>query len=342
MKHYSFPKIRQYHQVIRDLRMSYSYVGRDDNDKPLYKEPDVWPIIRFKGRVKLHGSFGAIVFSPNGEFYCQSKERIVDEISDNAGFAHWVNREGHKIWQSLWLTLGQSENNSSTIDKVILTGEWCGGNVQKGVALNQLSKRFVVFGLKVVYQDETYEWLDSSGISDESINVCNISRCTGYEINVDLNRPDKAIEQMNTWVDEIDKECPWCKTFGISDTGEGIVFSPVDDYGFSNSYKCKGAAHSESKIRKLPTVDVQKMDNFQQAVDTHCHEDRMEQIYGLVVLTESDKTPANIKNFICKLVEDCWTEEGDSIRASDITRKEFGSAVSKKGAKWFLNRLQQF
>jgi RNA ligase len=339
MKHYSFPKIRQYYQVIRDLKMSYSYVGRDENDEPIYKEPDVWPVIKFKGNTKLHGSFGAIVFSPNGEFYCQSKERIVDEISDNAGFAHWVNKEGFKIWDNLKHIMVSSH---SDVIHMILTGEWCGGNVHKGVALNQLSKRFVVFGLKVVYEDETHEWLDSSKILNEDINVFNISRCDSYEINVDLNRPDKAITQMNAWVDEIDKECPWCKTFGISDTGEGIVFSRFGDYGFSNSYKVKGENHSKSKIRKLPTVDVQKMDNLQQAVDIHCHEDRMEQIYEFVVLTEADKTPTNIKNFVCKLIDDCWTEEGDSIRASDITRKEFGAAVSKKGAKWFQNKLQQF
>ena len=341
-KHYSFPKIRQYHQVIRNLKMFYSYMGHDENDEPLYKEPDEWPIVKFTGKVKLHGSFGAIVFSSNGEFYAQSKERIVDEISDNAGFAHWVNKEGHKIWQSLWLTLGQTKNHASTIDKIVLTGEWCGGNIQKGVALNQLSKRFVVFGLKIIYEDESYEWLDSSEICNEEINVFNISRCGSYEIDVDLNRPDKAIEQMNAWVDEIDAECPWCKTFGICDIGEGLVFTPLSDYGFGNSFKVKGANHVKSKIRKFPSVDVQKLDDLQQAVDLHCHEDRMEQIYGLVVLTEADKTPTNIKNFICKLIDDCWMEEGDSIRASDITRNEFGKSVSKKGAKWFLNRLQQF
>lgn len=55
MKHYSFPKIRQYHQVIRDLKLNYSYVGQDADDKPIYKEPESYPTIKFIGRTKLHG-----------------------------------------------------------------------------------------------------------------------------------------------------------------------------------------------------------------------------------------------------------------------------------------------
>jgi hypothetical protein len=342
-KHYSFPKIGQYHQTIRHLKLQHSYQGKDENGDPIYKEPDVWPVVKFKGTVKLHGSNGAVVFSPHGSFYCQSRENVIDEIKDNAGFAHWVNKEGHKIWEDVWHKVDLNiDKHDSLIKLIVVFGEWCCGSIQKGVALNELSKRFVIFGLKIIFEDETTRWMDSSGIINSEISVYNIEDAPTYEIEVDLNRPDKAIEQMNTWVDEIDAECPFAKMFNVSGHGEGIVWREAGKFGYDTSFKTKGESHSKSKIKKLPTVDVQKMDNIQQAIDTHCHEDRMLQIYDKVVVTEADKTPKNIGLYLQKLIEDCWTEEGDSMRASDISRKDFGAAVSKKAAKWFQNKLQEF
>ena len=337
MKHYSFPKIRQYHQVLRDLKMRISYVGKDENNSPIYEEPEFWPTISFKGAVKLHGSNGALVFNPDGSFYCQSRTRIIDEVSDNAGFAHWANKEGKNIWSKI-----KPYFERESIKHIILFGEWCGGSIQKGVALNQLEKRFVVFGLKASFEDESSAWLDSSNIRDHSINVFNISDYQGYEIEIDLNRPDKAIDTINTWVEAVDKECPFAMAFGVSGHGEGIVFTPKEGFGFDLAFKCKGESHSKSKIKKLPTVDVQKMDSIQEAVKTHCHEDRLQQVYEKVVLSEADKVPQKIGDFIRLLIEDAWEEDGDSIRASDISRKEFGAAVSKKAAKWFKEEISKF
>jgi hypothetical protein len=335
MKHYTFPKIKQYHQVLRDIKLQISYVGQDENDEPIYKEPDTWHIIKFQGRVKLHGTNAAIVFSREGSFYCQSRENIIDEIQDNAGFAHWVNKDGKGIWDRIKTYF------QDNVKYVILFGEWCGGSIQKGVALNQLTKRFVIFGLKVVLEDDTTQWLDYSSIRDHSIHVYNIDDYRKYEIDIDLNRPDKAIEQMTQWTTEIGNECPFAKDFGVSGVGEGIVWRMENVWGYSTSFKTKDEKHTISKIKKLPTVDVQKLDSIQEAVDTHCHEDRLQQIYDKIVLAEADKVPQKIGDFVRLVIEDCWEEEGDSIRASDISRKEFGAACSKKIARWFQNKISQ-
>lgn len=208
MKHYSFPKIRQYHQVLRDLKLQLSYVGKDDEGNPIYKEPDTWPTFTFEGRVKLHGTNAAIVFSPDGSFYCQSRENIINEISDNAGFAHWANKEGKNIWQQIKQFFGRD-----CIKHVVCFGEWCGGSIQKGVALNELDKRFVVFGLKTIFDDDSSYWLDPSAIKDHSINIFNIFDYPKYQIEVDLNRPDKAIEKMVELTTAVGDECPFAKAF---------------------------------------------------------------------------------------------------------------------------------
>lgn len=332
MKHYSFPKIQQYHQVLRHLRLQCRFKGLDEAGDPIYDNTVELPTVTFQGHVKLHGTNAAIVFNDDGSFYCQSRENVITEEKDNAGFAHWVHKEGHKIWSKVPFWIGH---------KTVVFGEWCGGSIQKGVAINGLDKMFVVFGMKIVDEFDNSTWRDSSEIFDQTLGIYHITRVPGYTIEVDLNRPDKAIETMTQWVDEIDQECPFAKSFGITGHGEGIVFRPIDAHGFDCAFKCKGEAHTKSKIKKLPTVDVAKMDSIQQAVETHCHEDRLEQGWGVVIQSEADKVPQKIADFIRWVVNDIWEEEGDSIRASDITRKDIGAAVSKKAARWFQSKLQQ-
>lgn len=273
----------------------------------------------------------AIVFRPDGSFYCQSRENLIDEVKDNAGFAHWVAKEGHLLRELIL---------SSRFD-VVVFGEWCGGSIQKGVAINQLPKMFVVFGMKLILEDGVSEWLDSSRIQNSEINVHNISRSPFFSVEVDLNRPDKAIEQMTAWVDEIDLSCPFGKLFGVDGHGEGLVFRPEGSHDYGQAFKVKGESHSKSKVRKLPTVDVERMNNIQQAVETHCHEDRLEQGWNAIIQSEADKVPQKIADFIRWVVNDLWEEESDSIRASDISRKDIGAAVSKKAARWFQTKLKE-
>lgn len=289
----------------------------------------------FGNGVLVHNSNAAIVFSPDGSFYCQSRENVVDEVKDNAGFAHWVNKEGYRIFDRIRYVF-----NRTKADKVIVYGEWCGGSIQKGVALNELSKRFVVFGMKAKFEED-YKWLNSSSIKDHSVNVYNISEASSYHIGVDLERPDKAIDDMIELTTKIGDECPFAKLFDVSGIGEGIVWKEVGQYSFENAFKTKDERHSKSKIKKLPTVDVVKMDNIQQAVETHCHEDRLQQIYDKIVLSEADKDPKHIGTFIKELLEDIWSEESDALRASDISRKDMGKALSKVGARWFQEKLKK-
>lgn len=334
MQHYPFPKIRQYHQVLRNLKLRYTYAGKDENGEPIYDNTRELPTITFQGSVKLHGTNAAIVFLPDGTFYCQSRETVIYEAKDNAGFAHWANKEGHRLRSEISPALRSIQDA-----KIIVFGEWCGGAIQKGVALNQLPKMFVVFGMKLAFEDGTSEWVDTSYFENAEINVFSVARGPFYEIDVDLNRPDKAIGQMTAWVDEIDSACPFAMSFGVEGHGEGLVFRPKGDYGYDAAFKVKGESHSKSKIKKLPSVNVEKMDSIQQAVDTHCHEDRLEQGWNAVVQSEADRVPQKIADFIRWVVNDLWEEEGDSIRASDISRKEIGAAVSKKAARWFQAKL---
>lgn len=336
MKHYKFPKIRQYHQVIRDLKLQHQFIGKDEEGNPCYDNTKELPVVEFEGRIKLHGSNSAVVFDNNGNFYCQSRSNIIDENKDNAGFASWVNKEGHKIWENV-----KNHYDVDLYDEIVVYGEWCGGSIQKGVALNNLDKMFVIFAVRTIHGEDK-EWQEFEGLENPEINVFNIARIPPYTIKVDLNNPQMAIDQMNKWVDEIDQECPFCKNvFGVSGHGEGLVFTVKGTNDFSTAYKVKGSNHSQSKVKKLPKVDPVKLENLQKAVELHCNEDRLEQGWNEIVLSEEDKTPKKIGDFVRWMVNDIWEEEGDSLRESNITKQEIGKSVSKKSANWFQNKLQE-
>lgn len=337
MKHYSFPKIRQYHQVLYGLKLRAQFSGFATDGEPIYDDTKELPIVTFEGFVKLHGMNAAIVINSDGTYYCQSRENVIDQVKDNNGFAHWVAKDGHKIIPNF---------KPREPVKTVVYGEWCGGSIQAGVALNSMAKMFVIFGVKDVNpgddstdEEPTSVWRTTEYENPE-IGVFNIRRTKPYIIEVDLNRADNAIEAMNQWVDSIDKECPFAKTFDISGHGEGIVFRPVGDPSFSRAFKVKGESHSKSHVRKLPTVDVVKMDSIHEAVELYCTEDQLEQGYSIVVPSEADAVPQKIADFIRWIVNDIWDEESDALLTSDISRKELNGAVSKKASSWFQNKLK--
>lgn len=225
MKHYKFPKINQYHQVIKGLQLKHQFVGLDEEDNAIYDKSKEIPTITFEGRNKLHGTNSAIVFDSEGNFYCQARNRIVTEESDNCGFAFWVNKEGHKIWDNV-----KSHYDLGSFDHIVIYGEFSGPGVQKGVALNDLpNKIFVIFAVKTINEEESH-WEDFEGMENPDINVYTSKMIPAWEIDVDLNYPQKAIPKMNEWVDEIDRECPFCKNifyggiFTLKRDGDSVLW----------------------------------------------------------------------------------------------------------------------
>lgn len=339
-KHYPFPKIRQFHQVVRDLKLRAQYVGKDENGDAVYDGTKELPVIEFIGYPKLHGTNAAIVFNRDGSYYCQSRENIITPEEDNAGFARWVAETGHKLYDDL-----KECFEIGGWDQAIVYGEWCGGSIQKGVAINQLPKMFVIFGLRAIDVSSVIAWgAPTYVIKNISVEgVRHISDCGAkYEIQVDLNRPELALEQLNAWVEEVDAECPFGKYLGVSGHGEGIVFRPSNEYSFDTAFKVKGESHSKSKIKKLPTVDVEKLNNIHEAVEKYCHEDRLEQAYAAIVLKEEDKVMQKVPDFMRWILNDIMTEEGDALEASNITQKEMGQGISRKAPAWFKKKISSF
>jgi hypothetical protein len=133
-KHISWPSIGQFRNVIKDIRSNCDY----------HKEP--YPTLTFTGTVKLHGTNHAVCFDPKAkQIYTQSRERITTPQDDNAGSSAWTFANQDKFVKLFERIQSKFDTENSIIQ---VYGEWCGGNIQKGVGISNLPKMFVVFGIR--------------------------------------------------------------------------------------------------------------------------------------------------------------------------------------------------
>lgn len=174
-----FPSIEQFRSVIHNVSHHAKYVGQNEQGEPIYDHSIPLPTITFKGSVKLHGSNGALCYNDVSGLWCQSKDNILEVgVTDNYGFALFVEQRRVVITEMLKAMAAMKDIDLSK-NSIAVYGEWCGGSIQKSVALNKLEKMFVIFGIKIrPFDDEqTSYWIDHSvGWCLPAINIYNISK----------------------------------------------------------------------------------------------------------------------------------------------------------------------
>jgi hypothetical protein len=100
----------------------------------LDKEFVKWPSIprieneKYFFTEKIDGTNACVVIKPDGQYYCQSRTRIITPEDDNFGFAKWVKDNEKEI-----LKLGEGR----------WYGEWWGSGIQR--RYDQTTKRFSLF-----------------------------------------------------------------------------------------------------------------------------------------------------------------------------------------------------
>lgn len=129
-----FGSIEQFKNVIKQVRDHAKW-----NGTPL-------PTLTFIGTTKLHGTHADWVIDlKTGSYVFQSREREISIESDNAGFAMWGERNIDTLKDMI-----ASMHLDDDVEKVMVSGEWCGSSIQKGVALNQLPKMFVIYNVTLI------------------------------------------------------------------------------------------------------------------------------------------------------------------------------------------------
>jgi len=318
--HLNFTHINQFRNIISDI--SHEYNGQEK------------PVLSFIGTIKLHGTNAGVCYDGH-TMWVQSRNNIITVENDNAGFALFV--ETHKSWFEKTLKSLYREGYI-----VSLYGEWCGGNIQKGVALNQLSKKFVLFALrytnKVDISDHTYLKPTISSFEDDIHNIYDFKT---WSISIDFRNPGHAQNQIADWVLEVESECPFSKSFGVSGIGEGIVFTHFNDAGERvYLFKAKGDKHSSSKVKKIAHIDVEKLDSINEFVDFSVTDNRLnqaiEQVFTLNAVSPSVKSTGD---FIRWVVNDILREELDTMIANNLEPGDVSKYISCRVKSWFFDYL---
>lgn len=296
------------------------------------------PTLRFYGTVKLHGT-NAGIRRKNGKFQAQSRTSIIDSSNDNAGFAAWVENLPYEVLHDVF-----DKATSFRHKDVTLFGEWIGPKIQKGVAINDLpEKQWVLFE---AYNGENESYIDlPTHVEAPDYNIFNISRGGIYIIDVDFSKPEESLEKLINLTIEIEKECPYAKSFGVSGIGEGLVWKLSDNPENSNYwFKTKGEKHSGAKKnkKKIATIAPEKLETINTLLDEILPTWRLEQ-----GLNESKKDNdildmKNIGPYLAWINKDVRKEEMDTILENGLEWKEIAKFITQRAKTFFMNEVNKF
>lgn len=332
-----YSEIEQFRNVIQQVIYNTRYIGKDNNGQPMFDGEKELPKIKFLGTIKTHGTNAGVIFKPNenGEYiyYTQSRTNIITPTKDNAGFSTFINT---KPILELLKTLPEDIFNSEELPIIQIYGEFVGKGIQKGVSVSELTKRMVIFGVKV-----NNIWVDNETLKNvklEEHNIYNILDFKTYEIEIDFNNPKESADIMSKMLEEVEKECPVGKAFGVSGVGEGIVFKPIDKE-YNNSryfFKIKGDEHKGTSTKEKVPVDMERVNSIKELVETIVARPRLEQ--GLEYLRQEGLEPdrKNLGTYIKWVYNDVIKEELDTIMSNGFEPKDVSGEISKRARDFFF------
>lgn len=349
--HYGYPSIAEYRTLIRNITDRLQYVGRDPNNrsKGLYDRNIPLPKIELSGTVKLHGTNGGIILTNEDEYYSVSREQVLIPTRDNMGFFMYSQKVKNYVQSLLKKVLSDHPEAIA----VCLYGECCGENIQRNVALVNLPKMFVTFGIKIitppVHEGNHHEsiWLDTSLLKqfeNAELSLYDIHSFETYKITIDLANPRESQNDLIEFTSKVESECPVAKELfkrglhrGVNDskTGEGIVWTSYINGEIFNM-KVKGEKYSNTKVKVLASADPIKLANTAAFIEYACTENRLDQ--GIEVLIRNGITidKSAIAPYIKWMMDDIVKEELDTLAESNLTVRDVASGINNKARAYLL------
>lgn len=361
LRHVPFPAIGEFRKVIK-------YIHEYCNYHRLVTKPT----LRFLGTVKLHGSNASIVLQRGGSIYAQCREHVLNEEQRLNGFYDFVEAT-RAFWQGLLEGVLAQPEHAKT-DTIVLYGEWCGGPINRNIAITDLPQMFVLFKLKsqvagIVKQDDveqpgyvsTYHplaalhqlWLTHiSSSEDERVTstVYSVSQFDQYVITVDFNSPQEMQNRLGDITNAVEKQCPAGRYFGRDGVGEGVVWSVFEpnDLPFRTDnlmFKVKGQKHSDTNVKVLATVDVETITSHREFADMVVTEHRLEKgVEMLRHLTSTSAevfTHANTGAFVRWVLDDVKKEQSDTIAENGLDLKSVLPIIAQRSKQWFISHIPQ-
>lgn len=296
------------------------------------------------GTVKLHGTHADMVIDAKDAIRFQSRNQTdLRPEKDNEGFATFADplKQDILALRNTYISRYRTLNPLTPLEPtypVVIAGEFCGGKIQKKVALLQLKRQFVIVSVNV-----NNTWLpdDEYGdIRNESICIYNISRAGFFYKRLQLQNPAESEAEINTLIKQVEQECPYARTFGVSGIGEGIVWKPRT---YSSNprfwFKSKGEMFAVASKPWLPASASDhdgRVKSFAEAIVT---ENRMEQ--GCAYMKEMGvvRDMKGLGKFLKWVVEDCLREEKRDMEEADIKEQKLKPAIIDIARIWYKAKV---
>lgn len=338
-----FPSIDQFRHVIRNVQWKAQFTGLDGAGEPIMDRLAKLPTLKFRGTEKIHGSNCSARFFPGGGVACQSRERIITPEDDNYGYARYIHNLPPSIQDEFRVPFDDGT-------EVIYYGEWAGKGIQNKVAVSEVEKFWVIFAVLTIKNGEE-KWVDLQSLGGkmdwmelQKYRIFSIFYNKTWEIDINFENPADAINQMNQWTLEVEKESPLGLKLGVSGIGEGIVWKCAEP-GYEGSkfwYKNKGTEHSGSKVTKLADVDVEKMKSINEFIEKTVDEERLNQAWNHLQENKLFDYEKSLGIFLKWIFNDVIKEEKDTLEASGLKEKELGGAIAKKAKVWYFEKLKHY
>jgi hypothetical protein len=337
-----FPKIGQYREVVKEVQFMSAYSGKDDLGNAIYDHSLPKPTLKFKGLVKLHGTNAGVGHNPVVSIWVQSRTNIIKVGQDNAGFAFFVESNKEAFLSLVEQVRDENRGKIGEDDDIIIFGEWAGEGIQKGVAITGIPKSFFIFDVKIRPADETVDpyYVEYDYLRDTDNRIYNINDYLSYEIEIDFNAPERSQNKLAEITQAVEALCPVGKAFGVEGIGEGVVWSTVYN-GHKLRFKVKGDKHSVTKVKKLASVDTEKLANIEEFVEYAVTENRI--IQGLnAVFPNGELDKSQLGVFMKWMMTDILAEETDTLVENGLEPKDIGKYVSNKARTMFFAKYNDF
>ena len=323
---FSYPSIPQFRNVVRNVE----YDNRKES-------------VDFIRTTKIHGSNCSIVLDlQNNTLSTQSRNRVITPENDYRCFAKFVQSQATEIIETMgyYFISREGLKTESKPTHLIFYGEWCGKGIQKGTAINNLKKMFIVFDACLVVDDElifdTNFHVNGKNILSPNADIYSISNIDSNKVALNFSNPKSLQKSLFEDVLKAENECPVGKWFGVAGTGEGYVYTSVcGNYKF----KVKGEKHSVSNSKVRTPEELEQLKNVVDFVQSVVLESRLEQ--GVDYLKEMKIPIDSISTgvYIKWVNEDVLKEEGDLIAELGLDKTIVNKEVSRLAGAYFKQVL---
>lgn len=340
-EHVPFPSIEQFKKAVKEVKQYYKACG------------DVRPsTLPLRGTVKLHGTHADIVHN-GGLIHFQSRNRVLSKgkDGDNCGFVRFMEDEvtipliQESIIQPVIDVYTKiNGTHPASVGPIMIAGEFCGAGIQKGVALSKLPLMFVIFAIKI---DTTFQDMEQyKDIHLEEKSIYNIFRAGTFSLDLNMDDPQASVSELKSITDRVEKECPFAKTFGVSGTGEGVVWAFNHPSLICRSrfyFKVKGEEHAGSRVVTLKEKSPEEIAALRDAREfarKALTDSRLRQ--GLDYLKEMNLDSSlmqNISAYIKWVIDDVDKEEKEEMIQANVDQSKLRSELSKIAVGFYKSNL---